>query len=246
MRDPFRSAIEMRPRFLGPAPKEFPPRDGAGEVAYYSLEVRLGAPLVPAAECDFADLYRGEILAHDEQSRPSTAGRFRASVFRVEEAAARDFSPADVWAQSRAMVSVYRTLFDRSTGRFREEIRERFRPANRDVLVLDAIELLPEHRGRDIGLAIALQLIRLLGRGCGLVACRPDPLQSSAGLVDGGEWRAEPDPGAGWDGPMPSVGRLFRHAGRIGFEEVEGGRGLLALSPSRARPTAEQLCPGLF
>src|SRR5262245_44541406 len=86
MRDRTRIPFELRPSFFSSAQGGATDEGGA---VHYSLELRLGAPLMAAADCDFVDLYKGDVLAHDESFRPSPAGRFRASVVRVEEADAR-------------------------------------------------------------------------------------------------------------------------------------------------------------
>ena len=92
---------------------------------------------------------------------------------------------ADVFdAHSQELWEYGKALVDPKRQDFKMLIQREYEPFQGNVLILDQIQILPAHRGRKLGLAVASKLIEMFGHGCGIVACKPFPLQLS-GIADG-------------------------------------------------------------
>jgi hypothetical protein len=68
-------------------------------------------------------------------------------------------------------------LFDLDSGYWKEEIQGEYEALECDLLIIDCVEVHPKLRGRGIGPSVIDRTIDIFGAGCGLVACRPWPLQ---------------------------------------------------------------------
>jgi GNAT superfamily N-acetyltransferase len=70
-------------------------------------------------------------------------------------------------------------LYDWETGEFSARVVKMFEmpPIGSNLLILDRLEILPEFRGRKIGLAVLYKAVQQFARGCGIVAMKPFPLQ---------------------------------------------------------------------
>ncbi len=73
----------------------------------------------------------------------------------------------------------YEAVFDPDTDEWSEPIQEMYSggPMSADMLFIDMIELDEKHRGKGIGRAVVEQIIDTFGLHCGLVVCKPFPLQ---------------------------------------------------------------------
>jgi hypothetical protein len=78
---------------------------------------------------------------------------------------------------SGSIAEYWEQIFDVETGRWTDEIREEFEIAGSDLLIIDYVELDPVLRGHALGLAAVRRTIEIFGSGCGLVACKPWPVQ---------------------------------------------------------------------
>ena len=68
-------------------------------------------------------------------------------------------------------------LFDLDSGYWKEEIQGEYEVLECDLLIIDCVEVYPNFRGHGIGPSAIDRTIDLFGAGCGLVACKPWPLQ---------------------------------------------------------------------
>jgi GNAT superfamily N-acetyltransferase len=82
----------------------------------------------------------------------------------------------DEWSQD--LVDIGEAIFDRD-GEYSEELRDWLGGVLLigDLLVLDRISIDPRFRGHGLGPLIAGLAIASLGRGCGLAACIPAPIE---------------------------------------------------------------------
>jgi hypothetical protein len=84
---------------------------------------------------------------------------------------------------------------------------EVFWPEN--ILLVERLEIQPEHRGHNAGLYAMRAFIDLLGAGCSVVACKPFPLQFEGKVTD--ENRKE---------FLAAQTKLRKYWGRVGFKRV--------------------------
>jgi hypothetical protein len=142
----------------------------------FSLSATLRATY---AAKDFLQSIFGKILVREEnQEREQEAGRITASLVQFGHARDNGISAEEMGDGISGSVAEYwEQLFDIGTNRWRAEIRDELEVCGPDLLILDCIEIYPPFRGHQIGLVAVDRTIEIFGLGCGLVACKPWPLQ---------------------------------------------------------------------
>jgi GNAT superfamily N-acetyltransferase len=75
----------------------------------------------------------------------------------------------------------YEALFDPETEDWNQSVQDLYQNQimGLDVLFIQSIELNPNYRGKGIGAQVVRETIATFGTHCGLIACRPFPLQYS-------------------------------------------------------------------
>ncbi len=70
------------------------------------------------------------------------------------------------------------------TGYPKEEIQNEFEVVELDLLIIDYVAIHPQFRGLGIAESAIHRMIDIFGPGCGLVACKPWPLQFTPSIAD--------------------------------------------------------------
>jgi GNAT superfamily N-acetyltransferase len=80
---------------------------------------------------------------------------------------------------SSSTLECFEALFDNETGEWNERVQSLYEHdiPGHDVVLIETIELEPDHRGKGIGAKVVRETIATLGSSCGLVACKPFALQ---------------------------------------------------------------------
>jgi hypothetical protein len=116
------------------------------------------------------------------------------------------------------------------TGYPKEEIQDEFEVVDLDLLIIDSVAIYPEFRGQGIAGSAIHRTIDIFGAGCGMVACKPWPLQFTP---SGGEDRealkrlALPSVSKG-----EAIRKLRSYWSRLGFWPL-GNTGIYLLSLSQ-------------
>ncbi len=235
-------------------PDEAPEADEPGlfDLASYSIEPRMETFLTRSGDLsmDFVDQIEGWIHWYDRDGIRERAGRFRVLVFRVEQSVLSGCRAYLLMNGHSPMASyLHSVLFDKRTGEIREPIADRYRLTSGRIVVLDSIELLPQHRSRGVGLGVAARLIDLIAPESGtLVALIPGPQQCRAGYGESRHRDQEAEraltAAMQYDDlppDSPAIRRqLVRHWARLGFTRI-GRSGVMGLSTSDGRPSIRLL-----
>jgi GNAT superfamily N-acetyltransferase len=82
---------------------------------------------------------------------------------------------------SDATMECYEAVFDPDTDEWSDSIQELYSggPISANLLFVDRIELDEKHRGKGIGRAVVKEIVETFGLSCGLIVCKPFPLQYS-------------------------------------------------------------------
>ena len=98
-------------------------------------------------------------------------------VDRVANESVRLFEAMD--SIDDAVHECYAAIFDPKTGDWSQQVDGLFEDGliNRDVLFIAKLELDQPHRGKGIGAKVVRETLATFGSHCGLVACKPFPLQ---------------------------------------------------------------------
>jgi GNAT superfamily N-acetyltransferase len=180
---------------------------------------------------DFIYEYDGSIYSLDDDEKETLVGRFR--VFYVDLDAS-GMSVFDTLDARQETFQFLHPLFDQRTGDYKESI---FKLAedliNRNLLILDRVEILPTFRGKKLALIVMRRLIERFTQGSGLVALKAYPLQFEA-QNDRDDWRKKMALTSFHSDEKASTTKLKKHYSRLGFLAIRG-------TPFMVRSTAFQL-----
>jgi len=127
----------------------------------------------------------GRIIAEPENRGKEDAGHIGASLVQFGEALDHGISAERLGDGISGDISEYwEHLFDVETGYPKEEIQNEFEVVNLDLLIIDNVAIYPEFRGLGIAESAIHRTIDIFGTGCGLVACKPWPLQFTPSVAD--------------------------------------------------------------
>lgn len=179
---------------------------------------------------------------HDLGLHETSVGYISAYQFHACETWDRSASASDMFKAISPDAEVcYTALFDGNELN-QDMIDDQFEGDvfNCNVLFLAGIGILPAHRGRGLGLAVARRTILRFAPEAGLVAMLPFPTSSARTKKSDREID-----GRGFDhNPTRDQGRLENYYRRLGFERIGSSR-VFALNTARRLPPLRELCPEL-
>jgi len=181
-----------------------------------SIEFVLRAPLHDSIEADFVHSITGKIVAEPRSGEEEDAGRIGASLVQFGRALDRGISTERVGDGISGDISEYwEHLFDVETGYLKEQIQNEYEVIDLDLLIVDYVEAYPRFRGLGIGVSAIHRTIDVFGTACGLVACKPWPLQFTPAFAhDQKALKRLKAPGLGRD---EAVHKLRAYWSRLGF-----------------------------
>jgi hypothetical protein len=130
-------------------------------------------------DADFVHSIRGKISAKSEdRGNEEDVGYIKASLVQFGEAMDHGISTERLGDGSDGNIAEYwELLFDLDTGCWKEEVQDEYEASGCDLLIIDCIEIIPKFRGAGVGSIAIDRTIDIFGPVCGLVACKPWPLQ---------------------------------------------------------------------
>ncbi len=204
---------------------------GSNENVVASVEFVLRAELHESAETDFVHSIAGRIIAEPEGGGKEDAGQIGASLVQFGEALDHGISAERLGDGISGDISEYwERLFDVETGYLKEEIQNEFEVVDLDLLIIDDVSIHPKFRGLGIAESAIHRTIGIFGIGCGLVACKPWPLQFTPSVADDPEALKRLAPPN--VGKAEAVRKLRLYWSQLGFWPL-GKTGIYLLSPSQ-------------
>lgn len=185
----------------------------------------------------------GNIIGLDEDEARIVIGRFKTCYVDADAANNDGFSTFDAFDARLSTVNYYSAIFDVETADPREDLEALVGGGMyiNNVLIIERLEILPQYRGRSIGLLVMKRLIQRFGAGTGLVAIKPFPLQFEASRREEDEEWAKALALSGLDkNKRRSNAVLRRTYKRLGFKALKG-TDYMFLSPGTAMPTDKML-----
>jgi hypothetical protein len=189
---------------------------------------------------DWALEISGSILATQQTAFRSGDGSdaeigiIKAFLIQIREARREGVRASTVLNAKSFSTSEYSRLFKKLE--WRKRVSRKFEPRSADLLILDRIELKPEYRGHGFGLLAARCVIEMFGSRCGLVACKPYPLQ----FEGTNRWRPPVQLSGAAKALRRTRKKLRRYWARVGFRRVPRTI-LYALDPERGLPSLGQM-----
>src|SRR6266404_1650151 len=130
-------------------------------------------------ETDFVHSILGRIFAKlKDDGEEKETGYIRASLVQFGEAVDHGISSERLGDGIDGNIAEYwERLFDLGSGYWKEEVQSEYEALGCDLLIIDCVEVHPKLRGRGIGPSVIDRTLDIFGAGCGLVVCKPWPLQ---------------------------------------------------------------------
>jgi hypothetical protein len=187
----------------------------------------------------------GRIFKIDDENEV-LVGKFR--LLYIDIASAIDARFTDIFqifdAYSATTADYYSSTFESDEMDFSGDLRQLlvddiYEP---NLLIFDRLELLPDYRGHNLGIAIMRRLIQRFSAGAGVVGIKPFPLQFEFSIPADDEdgWHEEMQLSIFPDPERDAVRKLKDHYGKLGFVEMKGTPHMF-LSTSRRLPSIEKL-----
>jgi hypothetical protein len=168
-------------------------------------------------DADFVHSILGRISAKSEdRGDEEEVGYIKASLVQFGEAMDHGISTERLGDGIDGNIAEYwELLFDLDTGCWKEEVQDEYEAAGCDLLIIDCMEISPKFRGTGIGPTAVDRTIDIFGSACGLVACKPWPLQFTPAFArDRKALNRLKPPGVGQG---EAVRRLRAYWSRLGF-----------------------------
>lgn len=173
-----------------------------------------------------------------------TIGVIEAYYLDIETALDNDYVIFEIFDAEKDFTSYYHALFDANKMFFKDEITEEF-DVNiifLNLLILEKLEILPDFRGKKIGLAAIYRTIKQFGHACGLVAMIPDPLQFSLykNADDDDEWFKKMNFSDFSTDKNVALNKLRSYYKKLGFRQLKNSD-IFVLNPNIRNPTLEDI-----
>jgi hypothetical protein len=160
--------------------------NGARRNIVASIEFAVRASLrEKCVDADFVHSILGKISARSEdRGNEEDVGYIKASLVQFGEAMDHGISTERLGDGIDGNIAEYwELLFDLDTGCWKEEVQDQYEASGCDLLIIDCIEISPKFRGTGVGRMAIDRTIDIFGPVCGLVACKPWPLQFTPGFA---------------------------------------------------------------
>jgi len=168
-------------------------------------------------DADFVHSILGKISAKSEdRGGEEDVGYIKASLVQFGEAMDHGISTDRLGDGIDGNIAEYwELLFDLDTDCWKEEVQDEYEASGCDLLIIDCMEISPKFRGTGIGPIAVDRTIDIFGPVCGLVACKPWPLQFTPAFArDRKALNRLKAPGVGQG---EAVRRLRAYWSRLGF-----------------------------
>lgn len=177
---------------------------------------------------DYATCIEGTIKRSDEQGQEKVLGRVRLYYLDIGATYDANIDPFDLFDVRSETEPFYWALID-DMGWFKSELETMFGEyiLAPNILVVDRLEVLPEFRGKNIGLACLQRCIQQYAHDCGVVALRCFPLQFE-GRDDDARWRRKMKFGKLSKDFDQSLAKLKQYYGSLGFMPLSDGEIMVA------------------
>lgn len=160
----------------------------------------------------------------------------------VNDAREKGYDISEVFdAVSEELLDCYEAIFDPSEKDIKEDIREDFEVITDDVLYISRVEILPEHRGRGLGLAVVKKVIERFGPIMGLVTIMPSPALSHHNP----EWESRMKLSDFTSDQGTAIKKLHVYFEQLGFRQIEDTN-VWAVCTAFVMPTLDTICPDLM
>ena len=129
----------------------------------------------------------------DDPDAAVLVGKAHFSIALISSASDDGFDFFELFDNNDSLLELGETIFDFSTNDFHDTVSEYFRDSiGEDILLLKAIEILPDFRGRGLGKQLIKDIYIRFRHSCSMVALKAFPMQCE-GCENGADYEYEND-----------------------------------------------------
>ena len=168
-------------------------------------------------DADFVHSILGKIsVKYEDRGDEEDVGYVKATLVQFGEAIDHGISTERLGDGIDGNIAEYwELLFDLDTGSWKQEVLDEYEASGCDLLIIDCMEISPKFRGTRVGQIAIERTIDIFGPVCGLVACKPWPLQFTPAFArDRKALNRLKAPGVGQD---EAVRKLRAYWSKLGF-----------------------------
>jgi hypothetical protein len=182
---------------------------------------------------DYATCIKGTITSSEEGSDDDTlVGKLRLfylDLGAILETNIRGFDLFDVRSETAPF---YSALIDPETGDFRSDLESTLGEyiLGLNLLIIDRIEILPEFRGKKLGLECLRLCLQQYARDCGVVALKCFPLQFEGAEMGEPAWCRRMEFGKLSRDHKRSSAKLKKYYASLGFKALPGNDIMVAFA----------------
>jgi hypothetical protein len=212
-----------------------------------TIILRWSSESLVAKYCELDDLIyetSGDIFSIDENENREFIGKFRVYYVDVERTINEGESVFHVLdAHSKDLVEYYEPIFGSEEPYFNNNLLELFynEVLGSNILVLDRLEILPQYRGKKLGIAVLCNMIARFAPGAAIVAMKPCPLQFEVpSNEDEEKWRDRMSLAKMSTDQGVATKKLCNYYSKLGFLPLSGTP-MMFISTAFPLPTIEDV-----
>lgn len=173
---------------------------------------------------DYATCIEGTITCLEERGKDKLVGRVRLFYLDIGATYDTNINVFDLFDIRGETEPFYSALIDHETGDFRSDVESILGEyiLGLNVLIVDRLEILPEFRGKKIGLECLRRCLQQYARACGVVALKCFPLQFEDKGMSEPAWRRRMQIGKLSKDHKRSSAKLREYYGSLGFKALPG------------------------
>jgi GNAT superfamily N-acetyltransferase len=181
---------------------------------------------------DYATCIDGTISCLEESRKDRLVGKVRLFYLDMGATAETNISVFDLFDIRSQTAPFYRALIDHETGNFKSDLEGILGEdiIGLNVLIVDRLEILPEFRGKKIGLECLRRCLQQYARDCGVVALKCFPLQFEHKGISEPAWRRKMQIGKLSKDHERSSTKLRKYYGSLGFKTLPGNDIMVAFA----------------
>jgi len=170
--------------------------------------------------------HKGDIVIYadddDYHENPITAGTIRALVVNFAEGVDAGCPLSEIFDFEEGLDALYDALTELDGNNFKGSLFEGYGFGNwSSLLIIERVEIKPEHRGRGLGLLACETTCRHIGSGCDMAAIQVCPLQFESSYRNGKGTDSERLALKGFSSnEAAATERLKSHYMMMGFKEL--------------------------
>lgn len=161
---------------------------------YYRIYYKFTSPFGYLEGSRYITAILGDIIQEDENGENiAIAGRISLQLVLVSLAINNQYDLYEIFDHDAPLFEIGQEIFDFEYEEIKEKIQDYYNEefVNRDICVIERVELLPSYRGNNLGKKVLKDIYNRFGSACGLFVLKSFPLQFEMKRTENSVWNKE-------------------------------------------------------